>query len=111
MTTAAGLRRLRGAGAAELVCWCNDLFSYGKELSSAPDVHNLVTTIAGETRQGEESALRAAAARFNEGLAAYAEWEAALAGAGEESVRAFLVTRRNWIRATYDWSLAVSRYA
>ncbi|MDZ5442791.1 terpene synthase [Micromonospora sp. 4G57] len=97
--------------AADLVCWCNDLFSYGKELSSAPDVHNLVTTIAGETGQGEEAALRAAAARFNEGLAAYAELEATLTGAGDESVRAFLLTRRNWIRATYDWSLAVSRYA
>lgn len=97
--------------ATDLVCWCNDLFSYGKELSSAPDVHNLVTTIARESRQGEEAALRAAADRFNAGLATYAEREAALTGAGDESVRAFLVTRRNWIRATYDWSLTVSRYA
>ncbi|SCG63582.1 terpene synthase family protein [Micromonospora inositola] len=97
--------------AADLVCWCNDLFSYGKELSSAPDTHNLVTTIAGETGQGEAAALRAAAARFNEGLAAYAEREAALTDAGDASVRAVLVTRRNWIRATYDWSRAVSRYS
>ncbi|WP_200209766.1 terpene synthase family protein [Micromonospora coerulea] len=97
--------------AADLVCWCNDVFSYGKELSSAPDPHNLVTTIAGETGQGEEAALWAAAARFNDGLTEYAEREAALAGVGQESVAGFLLTRRNWIRATYDWSLAVSRYA
>ncbi|MCW3817311.1 terpene synthase [Micromonospora sp. DR5-3] len=94
--------------AADLVCWCNDLFSYGKERSSA---HNLVTTIVGETGQDEEAALRAAAARFNAALAAYEERESALAGAGDEAVLAFLTTRRNWIRATYDWSLAASRYA
>ncbi|OKI75117.1 terpene synthase family protein [Micromonospora sp. CB01531] len=97
--------------AADLVCWCNDLFSYGKERSSAPDGHNLVTTIAGETEQDEESALRAAAARFNAALVAYGERESALAAGGDEAILAFLTTRRNWIRATYDWSLAASRYA
>ena len=30
---------------------------------------------------------------------------------GDEAIRAFLTTRRNWIRATYDWSRAASRYA
>lgn len=94
--------------AADLVCWCNDVFSYGKERSNA---HNLVTTIVDETGQGEEAALRAAAARFNAALAAYAEHESVLAEGGDPAVHAFLTTRRNWIRATYDWSLAASRYA
>ncbi|MGR6321079.1 terpene synthase [Micromonospora soli] len=97
--------------AADLVCWCNDVFSYGKERTGSPDGHNLVTTIIGESGQDERDALRAAAARFNAGLAAYAERDAALDAAGDEGVHAFLVTRRNWIRATYDWSLAASRYA
>lgn len=96
--------------AADLVCWCNDLFSYGKERSTAPG-HNLVTTIAGETGQDEAAALRAAAARFNQGLSTYVERDAALTRAGDESVQSFLTTRRNWIRATYDWSLAATRYA
>ncbi|MCW3839349.1 terpene synthase [Micromonospora yasonensis] len=97
--------------AADLVCWCNDLFSYGKERDRAPDPHNLVATIVGESGRAEEAALRAAADRFNDGLAAYAEQEAALAATGDEGVQAFLTTRRNWIRATYDWSLEATRYA
>ncbi|SBT48110.1 terpene synthase family protein [Micromonospora narathiwatensis] len=97
--------------AADLVCWCNDVFSYGKERSGTPDAHNLVATIVGETGQGEAVALRAAATRFNEGLAEYATREAALTAGADEAVRAVLTTRRNWIRATYDWSLAAARYA
>lgn len=52
-----------------------------------------------------------AAERFNAGLAAYVERDAALARAADESVSAFLVARRNWIRATNDWSRAAARYA
>ncbi|MFI7427092.1 terpene synthase [Micromonospora sp. NPDC049836] len=97
--------------AADLVCWCNDLFSYGKERTGEWDGHNLVATIIAEGGQDEQDALHAAAARFNEALAGYAEREAVLAAEGDEGVRAFLATRRNWIRATYDWSLAATRYA
>ncbi|MEU3457081.1 terpene synthase [Micromonospora sp. NPDC006766] len=97
--------------ASDLVCWCNDVFSYDKERAGTSDAHNLVATILGETGQGETAALDAAATRFNEGLAEYARREAALASGADASVQAFLTTRRNWIRATYDWSLAASRYA
>ncbi|MGW5668715.1 terpene synthase family protein [Micromonospora sp. NPDC003776] len=97
--------------AADLVCWCNDLFSYGKERDHAPDAHNLVATILREGGPDEEAALRAAADRFNDGLVAYAERAAEFAATGDEGVHAFLTTRRNWIRATYDWSLQATRYA
>ncbi|MBY8872737.1 terpene synthase [Micromonospora sp. PLK6-60] len=97
--------------AADLVCWCNDLFSYGKERGTGPDAHNLVATIARETGLGEEAALRAAAERYNAALAAYGAREAALLAGGDEAVDAYLATRRDWIRATYDWSLAATRYA
>ncbi|MFI5832927.1 terpene synthase [Micromonospora sp. NPDC051300] len=97
--------------ATDLVCWCNDLFSYDKERGVAPGSHNLVTTIAGETGQGEEAALRAAAARFNATLDVYAERDAALVAAADDGTRAFLATRRDWVRATYDWSRAAARYA
>ncbi|WFE41409.1 terpene synthase [Micromonospora sp. WMMD998] len=96
--------------ATDLVCWCNDLFSYAKERGDTPATHNLVTTIAGETGQGEEAALAAAAARFNAALAAYAERDAALAVGADDGLRAFLATRRDWVRATYDWSRAAARY-
>ncbi|WP_405106164.1 terpene synthase [Micromonospora sp. NBC_01405] len=96
--------------AADLVCWCNDLFSYGKENQSGPDAHNLVSAIAAETGRDEPAALRAAADRFNRTLAVYAEREAALL-ADDPTVRPFLAARSNWVRATYDWSTRAARYA
>ncbi|MDO3704682.1 terpene synthase [Micromonospora sp. C28SCA-DRY-2] len=97
--------------AMDLVCWCNDVFSYGKERRSAPDGHNLVTVIARETGGDEEAALRAAADRFNDALAAYLAAEATLRCQGDAELHPALVARRNWIRATYDWSLVAARYA
>jgi hypothetical protein len=97
--------------AVDLVCWCNDLFSYGKENRSGPDAHNLVSAIAAETGGDEPAALLAAAERFNRALAAYAEREAALLAADDPAVLPFLAARRNWVRATYDWSMNAGRYA
>ncbi|MEU4780333.1 terpene synthase [Micromonospora sp. NPDC023633] len=98
--------------AADLVCWCNDVFSYGKEHLGRPDVHNLVVVIAAGRADGDESsALRAAADRFNEALSAYLATEAALLATGDDGLRAALTARRNWIRATYDWSMRAARYA
>ncbi|RLK09545.1 hypothetical protein DER29_6051 [Micromonospora sp. M71_S20] len=98
--------------AADLVCWCNDVFSYGKENLARPDVHNLVAVIAaGGTGSDESSALRAAADRFNESLSAYLTTEAVILATGDDRLRPAVTARRNWIRATYDWSLAAARYA
>ncbi|MFG3704350.1 terpene synthase [Micromonospora sp. NPDC047670] len=98
--------------AADLVCWCNDVFSYGKEAAAQPDGHNLVAVIAaGSTGGDESSALRAAADRFNDALAAYLATESALLATGDDSLRPAVTARRHWIRATYDWSLRAARYA
>lgn len=97
--------------AADLVCWCNDLFSYGKENRGTRDGHNLVTVLAEASGDDEATALRAAADRFNQGLSAYLEAEAALWADGDAVLRAVLGNRRNWIRATYDWSRTAARYA
>ncbi len=95
---------------ADLVCWCNDVFSYGKEHRVRPDAHNLITVLTGEI--GDESvALRAAADRFNERLGAYLTIERDLLVTHGDAVRPALAARRNWIRATYDWSRAAQRYA
>ncbi|MFC4150215.1 terpene synthase [Micromonospora mangrovi] len=95
--------------AADLVCWCNDIFSFGKEHRTGADPLNLVTSIARESGAGEAVALRTAAARFNTALAAYVEGDAALVG--DPDAAGFLAARRNWIRGTYDWSLRAARYA
>ncbi|MET7707849.1 terpene synthase [Micromonospora sp. NPDC005413] len=97
--------------AVDLVCWCNDLFSYGKESQADPDAHNLVTVIAQDSGADEAAALRAAANRFNQGLAAYLDAEEALLASGNDGMRHALTARRNWVRATYDWSLVAARYA
>lgn len=97
--------------AVDLVCWCNDLFSYGKESQADPDAQNLVTVIAQGSGSDEAGALRAAADRFNQGLAAYLTAEEALLAGGDDRVQPAVATRRNWVRATYDWSVAAARYA
>ncbi|MBX7264658.1 terpene synthase [Micromonospora sp. Llam7] len=96
--------------AADLICWCNDVFSYDKEQHGGPDAHNLITVLTWEV--GDESvALRAAAERFNDRLDAYLAAENDLLASHGDAVRPALKTRRNWIRATYDWSRAAARYA
>ncbi|MFV2101110.1 terpene synthase family protein [Micromonospora sp. LOL_024] len=95
---------------ADLICWCNDVFSYDKEQQGGPDAHNLVTVLIRET--GDESlALRTAADRFNDRIVAYLNAEHELLSNHGGAVRRALETRRNWIRATYDWSRAAARYA
>lgn len=97
--------------AVDLVCWCNDLFSYGKESQADPDAHNLVTVIAQDGDADEVTSLRSAAHRFNQGLATYLDAEEALRAAGGDGIRDALAARRNWVRATYDWSVVAARYA
>ncbi|WP_425739910.1 terpene synthase family protein [Micromonospora zamorensis] len=97
--------------AVDLVCWCNDLFSYGKESRADPEAHNLVTVIAQDTAGDEATALRAVANRFNQSLAAYLEAEEALLSSGNDEMTHAVATRRNWVRATYDWSVVAARYA
>ena len=71
--------------AADLVCWCNDVFSYGKESRPTRTRTTWSAVIARETGGGRGGALRAAADRFNRALAAYLEAEAALLASGETS--------------------------
>ncbi|WDZ84309.1 terpene synthase family protein [Micromonospora cathayae] len=97
--------------AADLVCWCNDVFSYRKEGRLTGDGHNLVTAIAGEQGRPEQAALLAAADLFNRSLAAYTERETALLRTADPATRRFATSRRRWIRATYDWSVSAARYA
>ncbi|SCL18597.1 Terpene synthase family, metal binding domain [Micromonospora pallida] len=103
--------------AADLVCWCNDVFSYRKEHRSIGDGHtlgdghNLVVAIAREEQQHEQAALLAAADLFNRALAAYTEQETALLRTADPATHRFVAARRGWIRATYDWSLTAARYA
>lgn len=97
--------------AADLVCWCNDVFSYRKERRLTGDGHNLVAAIAGEDGQDEESALLAAAERFNRTLTAYTVRESALLRRADLTTQRFTAARRGWIRAAYDWSLNAERYA
>ncbi|MEU7977406.1 terpene synthase [Micromonospora sp. NPDC049081] len=97
--------------AVDLVCWCNDLFSYRKEQGPVADPHNLVTVLAAQTGRGEADAFRLAAGWFNDGLAGYLVREAALVAHGGPALTPYLAARRSWLRATYDWSARADRYA
>ncbi|RKN51309.1 terpene synthase family protein [Micromonospora endolithica] len=96
---------------ADLVCWCNDVFSYDKERRTGPDAHNLVSVLAAENGGDGPAALRAAADRFNQALTAYVRTEETLLSTADSEVRPVLRGRRHWIRATYDWSRTAARYA
>ncbi|MEU1753678.1 terpene synthase [Micromonospora matsumotoense] len=97
--------------AVDLVCWCNDLFSYRKEQDAAADPHNLVTVLAAQTGRGEAAAFQLAVGWFNDGLAGYLVREAALVAHGGPGLTPYLAARRSWLRATYDWSVRADRYA
>ncbi|MFI6757768.1 terpene synthase [Micromonospora sp. NPDC050417] len=97
--------------AADLVCWCNDVFSYGKERRLEQDGHNLTLVIARETGQDEQTALAEAADRFNAALDAYLALERTVLDGADPAVTRTVEGRRAWIRATYDWSMNASRYA
>jgi hypothetical protein len=95
--------------AADLVCWCNDLFSYAKEHGQDP--HNLAVVIAHETGRDPGSALMEAAERFNDALALFLRLQAdILADAPPTGVVRLVAVRRHWIRGTYDWSVNSIRY-
>lgn len=96
--------------ATDLICWCNDVFSYDKERRIGRDGHNLVVVLARDTGRTERAALADAADRFNAGLRAYLRLEADLPGGDDPEVARFVAARRCWIRATYDWSLGATRY-
>ncbi|OWV10152.1 terpene synthase [Micromonospora wenchangensis] len=97
--------------AVDLVCWCNDLFSYRKERDAVADPHNLVTVLAAQHGRGEAAAFQVAAGWFNDGLAGYLVREAALVAHAGSTVTPYLAARRAWLRATYDWSMRADRYA
>ncbi|GAA1895710.1 terpene synthase family protein [Asanoa iriomotensis] len=95
--------------AADLVCWCNDVFSYGKE--RLRDGHNLASVIAHELNWPERAALTEAAARYNAGIAAYRALEAEVLEDADGRLSRMLMSRRRWLRGTYDWSMGARRYS
>ncbi|MFY1637559.1 terpene synthase family protein [Solwaraspora sp. WMMB335] len=94
--------------AADLVCWCNDLFSYDKERDQ--DNHNLAAVIAHQTGQDPVNALADAVTAFNDGLALYLRLQAEVLADAPPPVVRLVAARRHWIRGTYDWSMNSSRY-
>ncbi|MGI5148658.1 terpene synthase family protein [Plantactinospora sp. CA-294935] len=96
--------------AADLVCWCNDVFSYAKERRQGRDGHNLIVVLAREAGREEHAGLLDAARRFNAGLRAYLRLESELLAGGDPDTLRFVTARRAWIRGSYDWSLGAGRY-
>ncbi|MFC7548496.1 terpene synthase [Plantactinospora sp. GCM10030261] len=96
--------------AVDLVCWCNDVFSYTKERVTGSDGHNLAAAVAAETGLAEASALTDVAHRYNDALKMFLRLEQEVLADGDHQVIRFVDARRCWIRGTYDWSLSAARY-
>ena len=96
--------------AADLVCWCNDLFSYDKERRLTQDGHNLVAVIALSDGRDERLAMAEAVDRFNACLDSYLRLESRVLARNDPAVVRLVGARRCWIRGTYDWSMRAGRY-
>ena len=73
--------------AVDLVCWCNDLFSYGKESQADPDAHNLVTVIAQDSDADEVTALRSCGTPVQPGVGDVPGRGGGAAAAGDDGIR------------------------
>lgn len=96
--------------AVDLVCWCNDIFSYAKERRQGGDGHNLIVVLARAGGRQDRDGLPDAVRRFNEALRAYLRLESELLVDADADLVRFVTARRCWIRGCYDWSLGASRY-
>jgi hypothetical protein len=89
-----------------LVCWSNDLFSFGKEQEHGDD-HNLVNLLQHERRLSQEEAVLCAAAIHNTDMRRFVTLSGRLPVYDETTNRAlarYVEALRRHIRGNVDWS-------
>jgi 5-epi-alpha-selinene synthase len=98
--------------AINILAWCNDIFSFPKELASN-DVHNLVLVLHYQHQLSLEQALEYAVGMHNQELQALLNLEASLPSFGEEidaELAKYISGIHDWIRGNFDWSKKTARY-
>jgi 5-epi-alpha-selinene synthase len=98
--------------AINILAWCNDIFSFPKELASN-DVHNLVLVLHYQNQIPLEKALEDAVKMHNQELQALLNLEASIPAFGEQEdaeIRKYISGIHDWIRGNFDWSKKTARY-
>jgi len=98
--------------AINILAWCNDIFSFPKELASN-DVHNLVLVLHYQHQISLEKALEYAVDMHNQEVQAMLNLEASIPSFGEEvdiEVKKYISGIHDWIRGNFDWSKKTVRY-
>ncbi|PSL44913.1 5-epi-alpha-selinene synthase [Chitinophaga niastensis] len=93
--------------ASNIICWANDMFSFGKE-SKQGDVHNLVLVLQHANQSTLQQALDEAARMHNEEVAIFATLEKLLPFRGDETdaeLLRYVSILRAWIAGNFEWSL------
>ncbi len=98
--------------AANLVDWCNDLYSYRRESSSQESivVHNLVAVVASERRCSRQAALGAVRRTHDEELAAYSSLLPSAYRHADTPLRRYLDGLGMWVTGNEAWSVDTARY-
>lgn len=102
------------AGAANnLICWCNDILSYTKEMRHG-DVHNLVLVIQHEQQVSLSDAVTQALIIHNAEIERFTALVNELPRFGasiDGDLGHYVIGLQHWIRANLDWSRTALRYA
>lgn len=105
------LTRLRTT-AVNLVDWCNDLYSYGRESTSQESmvVHNLVAVIARERASSRQHALDEARRMHDAELSDYLALLTTIHPRGDATWRRYLDAFGMWLSGNEAWSAVTARY-
>jgi hypothetical protein len=98
--------------ANNIICWCNDILSYPKELRHG-DVHNLVLVIQHEQRCSLTEACERALALHDRETASFVQARTCLPHfdpVTDAAIETYVDGLQSWICANRDWSLTAARY-
>jgi hypothetical protein len=99
--------------ANNIICWCNDILSYTKELRHG-DVHNLVLVIQREARCSLTEARERALVLHDRETASFVQARTCLPHfdpVTDAAIETYVDGLQSWICANRDWSLTAIRYA
>jgi hypothetical protein len=103
---------LRAASDAvsDIICWSNDIVSFGREESQSLEVLSLPTVLARSYGLSLQEALDRCAAMVRARLEDYCSAERPLLASGNPGLIRFAADLRHWIAGNLEWSYETARY-
>jgi Terpene synthase family 2, C-terminal metal binding len=102
--------RAASEAVSDIICWSNDIVSFGREESQSSDVLSLPTVLARSYGLSMEEALRRCASMVHARLADYYTAERPLLASGNPGLIRFAADLRHWIAGNLEWSYETGRY-